>query len=87
LQLSLSDYHSGYMLYSQRALEQIAFDKLSDSFDFDLEMIASACARKLHVAEAPIPTHYGDEISHLQPVTYGLQVLRVLWKYSRGYYA
>jgi glycosyltransferase involved in cell wall biosynthesis len=87
LQLSLSDYHSGYMLYSPRALEHIAFDKLSDSFDFDLEMIASACARKLRVAEAPIPTHYGDEISHLQPVAYGLRVLRVLWKYSRGHYA
>jgi glycosyltransferase involved in cell wall biosynthesis len=87
LRLSLSDYHSGYMVYSRRALEHIAFDKLSDSFDFDLEMIASACARKLRVAEAPIPTHYGDEISHLQPVAYGLRVLRVLWRYSRGHYA
>jgi glycosyltransferase involved in cell wall biosynthesis len=87
LRLSLSDYHSGYMLYSRRAIEHIAFDKLSNSFDFDLEMIASASARKLRIAEAPIPTHYGDEISHLQPVTYGLRVLRVLWRYRRGYYA
>lgn len=87
LGLSLSDYHSGYMLFTRRALERIAWDTLSDSFDFDLEMIASARARGLRVAEAPIPTHYGDEISHLQPVTYGLRVLRVLVRYRRGYYA
>lgn len=87
LGLSLSDYHSGYMLYSRRALATIDFDKLSNSFDFDLEMIAAACARSLRVAEAPIPTHYGDETSHLQPITYGLRVLRVLWRYNRGQYA
>lgn len=87
LGLSLSDYHSGYMLYSRRALEQIAFDTLSNSFDFDLEMIAAACARKLRVAEAPIPTHYGDEVSHLDPIQYGLRVLRVLWRFRRGHYA
>jgi hypothetical protein len=87
LGLSLSDYHSGYMLYSRRALEHIAYTTLSDSFDFDLEMIAAACARKLRVAEAPIPTHYGDEISHLNPIDYGLRVLRVLWRFRRGHYA
>ena len=38
-----------------------------DSFDFDLEVIASARARRAVASgEAPIPTHYGDEISHLQ---------------------
>jgi glycosyltransferase involved in cell wall biosynthesis len=87
LGISLSDYHSGYMLYARSTLEQIAYQKLSNSFDFDLEMIAAACTRQLSVAESPIPTHYGDEISHLQPLDYGLRVLRVLWRYRRGHYA
>jgi hypothetical protein len=39
------------------------------------------------VGEAPIPTHYGDEVSHLNPLTYGLRVLRVMWNYRRGRYA
>jgi glycosyltransferase involved in cell wall biosynthesis len=86
LRLSLSDYHSGYLLYSRRALSELPFRSLSDSFDFDLEVIASACARGMRVGEAPIPTHYGDEVSHLQPIRYGLRVLRVLWNYRRGYY-
>ena len=61
--LGLSDYHSGYMLYARKALEQIPFEGLSDSFDFDLQMIASARARGLAVGEFPIPTRYADEVS------------------------
>jgi glycosyltransferase involved in cell wall biosynthesis len=87
LRLELTDYHSGYLLYGHQALTQIPFRALSDSFDFDLECIASARSRRLRVGEAPIPTHYGDEVSHLQPITYGLRVLRVLWNYRRGVYA
>src|SRR5688500_838385 len=86
LGLGLSDYHSGYLVYGARALATLPFRSLSDSFDFDLEVIASARARGLKVAEAPIPTHYGDEISYLNPVTYGLRVLRVLSNYRRGVY-
>lgn len=85
LSLALTDYHSGYLLYGPRALS-LPFAALSDSFDFDLEVIASARARGLLVGEAPVPTHYGDEISHLNPLTYGLRVLRVMWNYRRGRY-
>jgi glycosyltransferase involved in cell wall biosynthesis len=85
LSLALTDYHSGYLLYGRRALE-LPFPSLSDSFDFDLEVLASARARGLSVGEAPVPTHYGDEISHLNPLTYGLRVLRVMWNYRRGRY-
>jgi glycosyltransferase involved in cell wall biosynthesis len=86
LDLSMTDYHSGYLVYGPRAL-RLPFARLSNSFDFDLEVIASARAHGLAVAEAPIPTHYGDEVSHLNPVTYGLRVLRVMWNYRRGHYA
>ncbi len=86
LGLGFSDYHSGYLVYGPRALSTLPFRSLSDSFDFDLEVIASARARGLAVAEAPIPTHYGDEVSHLNPLDYGLRVLRVLYNYRRGSY-
>lgn len=86
LELALTDYHSGYLIYGRRALG-LPFRTLSDSFDFDLEVIASARARQFTVGEAPIPTHYGDEVSHLNPMAYGLRVLRVLWNYRRGHYA
>lgn len=86
LGLSMTDYHSGYLLYGRRALE-LPLERLSNSFDFDLEVIACARARGLSVGEEPIPTHYGDEVSHLEPIEYGLRVLRVMWRYRRGRYA
>ena len=87
LRLAMTDYHSGYLLYAQRALRQLPFASFSNSFDFDLEMIAAARALGLRVGEAPVPTHYGAEVSHLQPIAYGLRVLRVLWNFRRGRYA
>lgn len=84
--LRMTDYHSGLLVYGQRVLERVDFSRLSDSFDFDLEVIASVRAAGLRVGESPIPTHYGDEVSYLNPVTYGLRVLRVVWRYSLGHY-
>ena len=84
--LRMTDYHSGYLVYGKRALASIRFADLSDSFDFDLEVIASARALGLRIGERPIPTHYGDESSSLSPVPYGLRVLGVMLKYLRGHY-
>jgi glycosyltransferase involved in cell wall biosynthesis len=86
LGLDMTDYHSGYLLYGAQALSRLPFRRFSDSFDFDLEVIASARAHGLRVAEAPVPTHYGDEVSHLNPITYGFRVLKVLMNYQRGKY-
>jgi glycosyltransferase involved in cell wall biosynthesis len=86
LKLAMTDYHSGYLLYGRRALE-LPFRALSDSFDFDLEVIASARGARALVGEAPVPTHYGDEVSHLNPLSYGLRVLRVMYNFRRGRYA
>jgi glycosyltransferase involved in cell wall biosynthesis len=84
--MRMTDYHSGYLCYSRHALDAIPFDRLSASFDFDLEAIACARALGLRIGEVPIPTHYGDEISHLNPVAYGLRVLRIMWRYAGGNY-
>lgn len=85
--LRMSDYHSGYLIYGERALARLSFERFSDSFDFDLEVIAAAVALGLKVGERPIPTHYGDEVSHLNPVAYGLRVLRVMCRYKLGRYS
>jgi len=84
--LSMTDYHSGYLFYSRRAMENIPFSRLSRSFDFDVEVIASACAHGLTVEEMPIPTRYANEKSYLNPITYGLRVVSVMGKYLLGMY-
>jgi len=84
--LKLAEYHSGYMLYARRAMVGIPFQKLSDSFDFDLEMIVMAKVKGLRIAEVAIPTIYADEVSHLKPVQYGMRVLKVVRDYKGGKY-
>ncbi|MFC1586653.1 glycosyltransferase family 2 protein, partial [Fibrobacterota bacterium] len=78
--MRLSDYHSGYLCYGKKTLG-IPFEGLSNSFDFDLEVIACARKRGLRIGEVGIPTQYADETSHLNPITYGFRVLGVLMKY------
>jgi glycosyltransferase involved in cell wall biosynthesis len=84
--LKLTDYHSGFLLYSRCAVATLPFERLSTYFDFDLEVIACARARGLKVAELGIPTRYAGEVSHLNPVWYGLRCLRVLLRYKLGRY-
>lgn len=84
--LDLTDYHSGFLLYSRKALRSIPFERLSPYFDFDLEVIASARALELKVDELAIPTRYAGEVSYLNPVRYGLRALRVMARYRLGRY-
>ncbi|NGO55857.1 glycosyltransferase family 2 protein [Allomesorhizobium camelthorni] len=84
--LRVSEYHSGYMLYSRRCLMTIPFTKLSDTFHFDGEMIMMAGKKRLRITEIAIPTRYADEKSHLKPVQYGFDVLKIIWHNYRGRY-
>ena len=84
--LAMGEYHSGYMLYSRKTLENIPFVRLSDTFHFDGEMLMMAGKRRLRIKQVAIPTHYGDEASHLKPVQYGLDVLRAVYRHATGKY-
>lgn len=84
--MKMAEYHSGFMIYHRRFLEAVPFEKLSDYFDFDLEMIVAAKILGLRIKEIPIPTIYGREISYLNPVKYGLKVLDIVRRYRKGDY-
>lgn len=72
----LTDRHSGFIVYSADFLKTVNLEKLSPSFDIDLELISIADARGYGLAELPIPTRYAGETSNLNVVTYGFRVLR-----------
>lgn len=78
--VKLTDRHSGFIVYSSKFLKTVDLDRLSPSFDIDLELISIADARGFELAELPIPTRYADEVSNLNVVTYGLRVLRQIWR-------
>ena len=84
--MRMAEYHSGYMVYSRKAVETIPFHSISNSFDFDLEMLVLARVKGLRIVEVAIPTIYDGEKSHLNPIRYGLDVLSVVRDYRRGKY-
>jgi len=72
----LSEFHSGYRLYSTNALARIPFEKNTNDFHFDTEIIIQFVLKGLPIAELPIPTFYGDEICHVNGLKYAWDICR-----------
>jgi hypothetical protein len=75
LGLNLSEYHSGYRLYRMKALDGIPYRRNSDGFVFDNEILFQLAHFGREIGESPIPTHYGDETSHVPVVGTPLRIL------------
>ncbi len=76
----LSEYHTGYRAFSRKVLETIPFQKNSDDFVFDNQMLAQIFVAGFEVAEITCPTRYFREASSInlrRSIIYGLGVLRV----------
>ena len=73
---SLSEFHSGYRLYSTKALASIPFERNSNDFHFDTDIIIQFVFAKLKIVEIPIPTFYGDEICHVNGVKYAWDIFK-----------
>lgn len=76
----LTDRHSGFIVYSSEFLRTLELKKLSSSFDIDLEIISIADSLGYKLAELSIPTRYAGEKSNLNVITYGLRVLRQVFR-------
>jgi len=73
--VSLTEWHSGYRAYSISALRKVNFLKNSDYFDFDSQIILQMIGARQRITEIEIPTFYGDEISRVNGIKYGLKIL------------
>lgn len=73
--ISLTEWHSGYRAYSVASLRKINFLKNSDYFDFDSQIILQMTGARQRIVEIEIPTFYGDEISRVNGIKYGLKIL------------
>lgn len=80
LRSALSEFHSGYRLYSTRALASIPFDRNSNDFHFDTEIIIQLLVARLPIEELPIPTYYGDEICYVNGMKYAVNVITAALK-------
>ena len=78
LRTGLSEFHSGYRVYSVAALRTIPFQLNSNGFCFDTEIIIQLTTAGLRIRESPIPTYYGDEICHVNGLKYAWDVVRAV---------
>jgi len=77
----LSEFHSGYRAYSVRALSSIPFERNSDGFDFDTQIIIQLVDAGKRIVEVPIPTYYGDEICYVNGLKYAKDVTADVVRY------
>ena len=80
----LSEYHTGYRAFSAEVLNKIDYEKCSDNFVFDNQMIAQICDKGYEIAEITCPTKYFPEASSIKlynSMVYGFGVLGVASRY------
>lgn len=70
LQSNLSEFHTGYRIYSTRSLMRVPFQFNTNDFHFDTEIIIQMLMAKQRIKELPIPTYYGDEKCHVDGMKY-----------------
>jgi len=74
----LSEYHTGYRAFSRELLEKVPFERNSDDFVFDNQMIAQILWLGYTVAEVSCPTKYFPEASSInfrRSLRYGIGCL------------
>jgi glycosyltransferase involved in cell wall biosynthesis len=74
LNIDMSEFHSGYRIYSVKALKQVPFKYNTNEFHFDTEIIIQFVFAGLKINELPIPTYYGDEICRVDGLKYARDV-------------
>ncbi|MBI3252802.1 MAG: methyltransferase domain-containing protein [Candidatus Omnitrophica bacterium] len=80
----LTEYHSGFRAYRTRMLCGIAYEKNSDGFLFDTEIIVQILANHYKIDEVPIRTRYFEEASSIKlwpSLLYGLGILKEMFAY------
>ena len=80
----LSEYHSGYRAFSREVLENTKWEKNSNDFLFDNQIMAQCIAAKFKIGEISCPTKYFPEASSISlknSAIYGLGCLGVSLRY------
>ena len=81
---NLSEYHTGFRAFTKNVLLNIPYDKLSDDFIFDNEILALMMFKKYKIGEISCPTKYFKEassINFLRSCKYGFGVLKISLQY------
>ena len=87
----LSEYHTGLRAFSSALLAGLPFERNSDDFIFDNQIIAQAISAGARIGEVSCPTRYEAESSSInlrRSIDYGVGVLRTsgqYWLHQHGF--
>lgn len=84
LRSNVSEFHTGFRVYTKHLAETVRFDKTSDDFLFGFEIIAQTIYCKLKIGEVPVRGDYHGEhtsISISKSIIYAFQTFKVLGIY------
>jgi len=84
LQEKLSEYHTGLRAYSRALLEELPFERNSDDFVFDNQIIAQAVILGASIGELSCPTRYLADSSSIglkRSIRYGMGVMQTAAQY------
>lgn len=84
LKTDLSEFHSGYRVYNVEALKKVPFQRCSNNYHLDTEILVLFTIAKLRICEKTIPTHYGygSESPSLRDLAiYSLNILKIMGSY------
>jgi glycosyltransferase involved in cell wall biosynthesis len=85
LRQKLSEYHTGLRAFSSSLMAALPFDRNSDDFVFDNQIIAQAVVAGARIGEVSCPTRYGSDASSInlaRSIRYGFGVLRTCADYQ-----
>jgi hypothetical protein len=78
LRIKLSEYHTGYRVFSRKTLAELPLLENSDDFVFDNQMLAQCAYFGFRIGEVSCPTRYfegASSINFRRSVKYGFGVL------------
>ncbi|HYB14533.1 MAG TPA: glycosyltransferase family 2 protein [Streptosporangiaceae bacterium] len=84
LRQKLSEYHTGLRAFSSTLLTSLPFERNSDDFVFDNQILAQAISVGARIGEVSCPTRYQADSSSInlrRSIRYGLGVLRTCGQY------
>jgi glycosyltransferase involved in cell wall biosynthesis len=80
----LSEFHTGYRVFSRLVLEQIPWKANSNDFVFDNQMLSQIIYKNFRIAEVTCPAKYFEEASSInfrRSVVYGIGCLATAVKF------
>jgi hypothetical protein len=82
---NLGDAHTGLRAYTRRVLQTVAWERNSDDFVFDSQMLAQCAACGFRVGDVPVPARYFAEASSIggwSALRYGAGTLATLARFA-----